>query len=574
MKSTEVCARLKYDGIDLRLPDGVILKAYGHFNRPTDASSALYAQYGSRCGNHIHYEVFVKGEDKLGLALHDERSCLENDLLRLRLAQIADANGVFKRNDIAKKQFSIQHVQSVECRGKELDEIVSELESKIAILYGAFEDALCEANLDEETNRKGTSACGSIEWNVLVSEAGIRSFESILKNDDRVKQIREIWSRSRKFHDKFNIFNVLGLSDYEIRHSFMLCWLLNPNGNHGLGSEFLQGFLAEVVGANEQRLCGENLTFRQFGEDLKRINVDREVDDIDIRLVDNEQKVVIVIENKWDACEREDSGDQVGQLKKYVAQTSRNFPDPWRRYYVFLTPTGRLPSEDNRELWNVVGYDGILRVFENMQDRIQKLRDQDVRVLIQHYKEIVERKVTMEKTLKDLCNEVFQSNMDVLKAIYDNVDQNLLRHPILSQLANGIDINGEHLQGLGNARPYVQYKRRLPSDSGSSIHYEITKPDNSDEILVEVHVEDRTAVEDKTAKETRSLFLSEIKKHGLPAGFRCTGRGLKKAVKLSCEQDTSETIETVKNAFRELYLCCEPILKSFEEELSKGKADK
>ena len=43
---------------------------------------------------------------------------------------------------------------------------------------------------------------------------------------------------------EFNIFKVLKLEDFEIRHSNFLAWLLDPSENHELKDEFLKKFLA------------------------------------------------------------------------------------------------------------------------------------------------------------------------------------------------------------------------------------------------------------------------------------------------------------------------------------------
>ena len=38
----------------------------------------------------------------------------------------------------------------------------------------------------------------------------------------------------------FNAFDVLRYSDYEIRHSNVLAWLLTPGETHGVGAAFLR----------------------------------------------------------------------------------------------------------------------------------------------------------------------------------------------------------------------------------------------------------------------------------------------------------------------------------------------
>src|SRR5690554_1811996 len=43
-----------------------------------------------------------------------------------------------------------------------------------------------------------------------------------------------------------NIFEILGISSYEIRHSNFLAWLLTPGESHQLGDVFLKWFLKDL----------------------------------------------------------------------------------------------------------------------------------------------------------------------------------------------------------------------------------------------------------------------------------------------------------------------------------------
>jgi hypothetical protein len=47
--------------------------------------------------------------------------------------------------------------------------------------------------------------------------------------------------------EAFNPFTVLRANRYEIRHTNTLAWLLDPEGNHGLGDTFLRSFLREAL---------------------------------------------------------------------------------------------------------------------------------------------------------------------------------------------------------------------------------------------------------------------------------------------------------------------------------------
>lgn len=45
---------------------------------------------------------------------------------------------------------------------------------------------------------------------------------------------------------KFNPFRILKIEDYEIRHSNVIAWLLDPKESHGLGTEILSKFIKIV----------------------------------------------------------------------------------------------------------------------------------------------------------------------------------------------------------------------------------------------------------------------------------------------------------------------------------------
>jgi hypothetical protein len=44
----------------------------------------------------------------------------------------------------------------------------------------------------------------------------------------------------------FNIFDVLNVREYEIRHTRFLAHMLDPYGTHGLGNAFLRNFLLQL----------------------------------------------------------------------------------------------------------------------------------------------------------------------------------------------------------------------------------------------------------------------------------------------------------------------------------------
>ena len=91
---------------------------------------------------------------------------------------------------------------------------------------------------------------------------------------------------------KFNIFDVLKISKNEIRHSNVLCWLLDPSENHGFGDAFIKGVFQRIV---ENDIEDKHDIFKTLLSDMYSFSVQREWKNIDILLVSNEEKIVLAI---------------------------------------------------------------------------------------------------------------------------------------------------------------------------------------------------------------------------------------------------------------------------------------
>ena len=73
-------------------------------------------------------------------------------------------------------------------------------------------------------------------------------FEALFVNNAELDELRAHLA-------KFNPFDILGMGHMEIRHSYTLAWLLDPQGNHGMGEEFLRRFLMEALRDSEPAEC-------------------------------------------------------------------------------------------------------------------------------------------------------------------------------------------------------------------------------------------------------------------------------------------------------------------------------
>lgn len=205
---------------------------------------------------------------------------------------------------------------------------------------------------------------------------------------------------------KFNLFDVLKVSRTEIRHSNMLGWLLNPNENHGLGDSFLRGILQTLI---ENDVDEKYDVFQILLADLYSFFVYREWKNIDILLTSSEEKIVIAIENKVGSHEHSD------QLNRYRKILETDFKD-YKRMYVFLTPDGELPSDE--ENWDVITYTEVVELLERLMN--QKELQPDILLMVKNYIEIIRRDIVEDQQLIEICNKIYNKHRKALDLIYEN----------------------------------------------------------------------------------------------------------------------------------------------------------
>ena len=119
-----------------------------------------------------------------------------------------------------------------------------------------------------------------------------------------------------------NIFDVLRINDYEIRHSNILAWLLDPYGSHGIGNLFVRLFVERVIRNNPD--SGYSTLDWAF-LDYNNVDVFREKhwadtekrDSLDILMeIESQAKeYLIAIENKVNSKE---SKDQTLKYREHI----------------------------------------------------------------------------------------------------------------------------------------------------------------------------------------------------------------------------------------------------------------
>ena len=152
-----------------------------------------------------------------------------------------------------------------------------------------------------------------------------------LSDDPDLKRLEELLG-------EFNLFGVLQVGRLELQHSWVVAWLLDPRGSHGLGDSFLRTFLSQATAVAKER--GIPVPSPTGGADwqFSDVEVARERHYIDILSLSQADELACIIENKIFAPEIP------GQLRWYLETVKTTYPT-LRPFPIFLTPEGRKPLE-------------------------------------------------------------------------------------------------------------------------------------------------------------------------------------------------------------------------------------
>lgn len=240
--------------------------------------------------------------------------------------------------------------------------------------------------------------------NKTTNESNLQKIKSFLSDIECLDEL-EPWIH------KFNLFDVLKIKTFEIRHSNMLAWLLNPKESHNMKDLVLSGVM--------ERLQVDVFEFDDF-------KIYRENDFKDLLLVSEKQKFVMCIENKINAKEGDD------QLNRYFNDVTNSYPPEYKKVFVYLTPNGDTPSSDE---WQILSYVDLLEIIKASKEKNESSSSPDVEVFIRHYIETVRSIIVCEKELVKKCYEIYAKHSEALDLIYEkNSDTSQLISIFLEEL--------------------------------------------------------------------------------------------------------------------------------------------
>lgn len=239
----------------------------------------------------------------------------------------------------------------------------------------------------------------------------LKDKETLLENficDDKLKQFENSYK-------KFNIFDCLGLNRMEIRHSYFLKWLLDPYETHGIDDSFLKIFLKNVLinSKAEIKKLKDRYIFPSIFDidcwDMSNTEVDREIDNIDIKIVNKTHKFVCIIENKIDSNQHDN------QLLNYRELINEQYPNEenWKKLFIYLKPK---KDEQIEKPYIYVDYNVVIKSIEELLQEKDKINT-EIFTIINHYKTILERDIMGNDDLKANCAMLYRKHHEAIDLI-------------------------------------------------------------------------------------------------------------------------------------------------------------
>lgn len=209
-----------------------------------------------------------------------------------------------------------------------------------------------------------------------------------------------------------NLFDILKITNAELKHSIVLAYIFNPSENHGLGHKPLELFFKKL----SQNIYVKGLTvFDLLDIDYDDFTVLREYKNIDILLKSTKNKIVICIENKIWTTEHDN------QLCRYKKTIENEYAD-YKKIFLYLTPHGDVATDSGN--WASISYSDIAATLEELDLSNLNIR---IKLLIEDYLSMIRRKIMNDLELKELCNKIYRKHRQAIDLIIENKDDETYR---------------------------------------------------------------------------------------------------------------------------------------------------
>lgn len=234
--------------------------------------------------------------------------------------------------------------------------------------------------------------------------------EDITKSDIEewyVKLLKDpLYEKLSSKTEEPNIFKILGINHYEIRHSNFLAWLLNPNETHGLSEYFLSKFLQDILVDDR----ASNISILELGFLTNgKIEIRREWKNIDLLIITD--RFTVCIENKiW----TKESSHQLRDYKDIVENEFKKH----RHCYVFLSPTGYDSSLP--DIYINYSYERIISILEHIIEARQSALPASVVLYIKDYLSLIKKYIMANDESNQIAKELYLNHKELFDFVLEN----------------------------------------------------------------------------------------------------------------------------------------------------------
>jgi hypothetical protein len=236
---------------------------------------------------------------------------------------------------------------------------------------------------------------------------------------DLLRLQRELYELDR-FKNRPNLLRALGAEWSEPKHSNFLSFLLDPSQRHQLGDRFLKALLIELFHTSESHT---QTISRIAGCDLTATEVRREWKNIDILLLNPQQRIAIILENKTLTGEHDD------QLRRYWDTVATNFP--WasdRQLGILLSVQGIRPSYPN---YVGVSYAVVCAAGERLLRSSGQIMPEWTRNYVAEYVSAIRREFVGDPQILDVVWKINLKFREALDFVNSNKPNSLIRQKVL-----------------------------------------------------------------------------------------------------------------------------------------------
>lgn len=237
--------------------------------------------------------------------------------------------------------------------------------------------------------------------------------DCLIEQNNNFKKLVERLKKKRK--KECNIFKILRVDSYEIRHSNFLTWLLDKNASHNMGAAFLEKFLARAKIDFSLEILNKNIEIETESKiEIVKENNKKRIGRIDILLIGED--FICVIENKYGSFEHDN------QCQDYKTFIENKYKSKTNKYFIFLdlSKPADFNSDEGRYCgYNFVSYKDILDILKEILEN--KNNTEISSIILRQYTEILDAKYN--KIDEDI-KEFYKNNTEFIEEIksYDFTD--------------------------------------------------------------------------------------------------------------------------------------------------------